>query len=266
MIRIALVTAALVVATTFGFLSSPGAQSPRKPVKHAVAPQYSATLTSANWSGYWAAHSIDTPMQDSVLNVSGSWQVPRLSYGLLETSTATSWVGMDGVTTPVVEQVGTWARCTLGSPNYGAWVENYPQPYVVVPIAVHAGDLMTASVAWDQHDLVTYNLTDVTTGRGGTASYPWQPGAAFGSAEWITEANTIPFGILPLANFKTQYWANCRATIFDNDRGQFVDAPIGDASRENQQIFMATSDGTVRATPSSLSPHGGSFSIQWGHS
>lgn len=98
--------------------------------------------TSTNWSGY----AISTPA-GAVTAVSGSWTVPTVTG--TSTGYAASWVGIDGFSSPTVEQIGTEADIINGQPTYYAWYEMYPSASVnLTNLTIKPGDVITASVSY----------------------------------------------------------------------------------------------------------------------
>ncbi len=96
--------------------------------------------TSTNWSGY---ASTGTTYND----VKGSWTQPTASCSSGQTAYSSFWVGIDGDTTNTVEQTGTDADCSSGTPTYYAWYEMYPKfPVNLSPSSypVLPGDGITA--------------------------------------------------------------------------------------------------------------------------
>ena len=96
-------------------------------------------VQSTNWSGY-----ADTGRGFST--VTGSWTEPSVSC-TSQTSLAAFWVGIDGYSSPSVEQDGTLAECYGGAAYYYTWWEMYPANAIqVVGQTLRAGDSIVASV------------------------------------------------------------------------------------------------------------------------
>jgi hypothetical protein len=214
-------------------------------------------VVSPNWSGYAVVDH-----KGEVSGVTGSWVVPTASCGAPypKNSGASHWVGIDGYISSTVEQTGTDADCSDGSPVYYAWYEFFPKPGVTIKsITVQPGDVMVASVNY-LSDIFTITITDQTSNQTFSTSQA-VPKARRTSAEWIAEANSNNF-----TNFGTAFYGldetgvadTCAATLGEHF------AVIGkfDVSRVHA-IYMADSSGTTMAIPSALSPDGTSFSVQW---
>src|SRR5207248_4587486 len=117
----------------------------------------STLTTSTNWSGYAVAAGAG-----AVGSVSGRWVVPAVSG--TGTAYSSAWVGIDGFNSATVEQIGTSSDLSRGTPQYYAWYEMYPSGSVEIPLTIHAGDTISASVTYAANGF-TLSITDVTTGR-----------------------------------------------------------------------------------------------------
>jgi hypothetical protein len=181
-------------------------------------------LNAQNWAGYAAESNFFNPQNDSVTAVSGSWIVPAATPSANPAANANGqlsdcvqWVGIDGVTSDTVEQVGTESYMYNGVAGYDAWFEMYPAGLTPV-ISVSPGDSITASVQYglpsssfpNQFQL---SLTDNTSGANFTLYEPDTSPALRTSAEWIVEAPSDYQGILPLPTFGSAAFSNAQATI-----------------------------------------------------
>jgi hypothetical protein len=249
----------------------PGLGSLLGGVRHATAVQ------SANWSGY-----ADT--KDTFNSVAASWTVPSVNCansggglngllgglgglgGLLGGPSAASsfWVGLDGYSSTSVEQLGTDSDCNSGTPSYYAWYEMYPNPSVQLPsqYPVRPGDQMTAWVASNAS-----GTSFLLSMKDATANWSFQTtqsgsGFARSSAEVIAEAPsscTILFcSEVPLADFGQVSYSG---SALMNAAGR-----AGSLSAFNANEITMVNNGTTLATPSSLSPDGTAFSVNWDNS
>jgi hypothetical protein len=158
-----------------------------------------SVVTSSNWAGYVASGSNGT-----FTSASSSWTQPtgRCTGG--GGKYAAFWVGLDGYTSPTVEQIGSEVDCSGFTPRYYAWYEIYPGAAVNFTNPVSPGDKFSGSVTYAAPSTFNLVLTDATknwTQRvTGTLSNP-----ALSSAEVIAEAPCCTFngGILPLTSFGT---------------------------------------------------------------
>ena len=149
--------------------------------------------TSSNWAGYSAFNGRYT-------TVSASWKQPTASC-TSQTTYSSFWVGLDGYNSSTVEQTGTSADCSGGSPRYYAWYEMYPNPAYKTSLPVLPGDKMRASVSVDR--VGRFNLSITNSTRGWTASATQRSTTALRvSAEVIAEAPSNSSGIVPLTNFR----------------------------------------------------------------
>ena len=199
--------------------------------------------TSSNWSGYAATGS-------SFTSVSATWTQPAVSCGS-QTTYSSFWVGIDGDGSNSVEQTGTEADCSGGSPVYSSWYEMYPKFPVNLSLAIRPGDSLSGSVTTDGSGHFTLTITNTTTGQSFTTSQRLKR-ATLASAEAIAEAPSSSGGVLPLTNFGTVSFSSTTVN------GQ----PIGTF---NPDKIDMVSGSTVKAQTSSLSG-GTDFSVAWKHS
>jgi|HubBroStandDraft_1064217.scaffolds.fasta_scaffold00638_10 hypothetical protein len=214
------------------------------------------TVTSGNWSGYAVTGTDFT-------KAAGSWIVPTVTCNS-GTDYAVFWVGIDGYASGTVEQTGTEAVCSGGTPQYTAWYEYCcSEPIITITtMTVKPGDKMSAVIVYSSTtDEFTVKITDETTGQS-FSKRKAVPGAARSSAEWIAEAPSSGT-ILPLADFGTALFgkdstsiaATCYATDSTNH------GPIG-AFPTIEEITMEKNN-VKESIPSALSSDGTSFSVTW---
>jgi hypothetical protein len=206
-------------------------------------PDAAAARTSANWSGYAASGATHT-------SVSSSWVEPTVvctSNGI-----AAFWVGLDGVGSSTVEQDGTGADCSTGSPAYFAWWETYPENSMQEyrdPVA--PGDMMKSSVASLGGGLYELELSDTT--KGWTESkQASSPGALNSSAEIVAEAVTEGGSVSALPDFGSVRFTGSR---IDNA------SPLAAGA---QPIDMTGTDGTTLAATGPMD-QAGDFTITYQH-
>jgi hypothetical protein len=225
----------IVPAATGGTAAAPSLRfDPNHKISHS---------TSSNWSGYSAINGRYT-------SVSANWTQPTASC-TSATTYSSFWVGLDGDGSSTVEQTGTSADCSGGSPRYYAWYEMYPKFPVNLSLAIRPGDSISGSVTTDGAGHFTLTLTNNTTHQSFTTSQRLNR-AKLASAEAIAEAPSSSGGVLPLTNFGT---VNFSSTTVN---GQ----PIGTF---NPDKIDMVSGSTVKAQTSALSG-GTSFSVAWKHS
>jgi len=205
--------------------------------------------TSTNWSGYAMSGA-----NGSVTDVMGTWVVPGIQGSCPTTSSSSFWVGMDGLSSSTVEQVGTISACVNGSPSYSAWYEYYPKALVTISsLHVKPGDVISAQVSYSGG--IVLSISDLTSGKSFSTVLAGTP--ARNSAEWVAEDPSNSHGILPFADFGVVSFGGSNATIAG------VTGPIGAFGSAAEQIQMVSSSGAVMATPSQLSTSGSGFSVSW---
>ena len=200
--------------------------------------------TSTNWSGY--AVTGHGPYN----SVSASWTQPAVNCAKTPTAYSSFWVGLDGDTTGTVEQTGTEADCSSGSPSYYAWYEMYPKFPVNYSNPLSPGDSMHASVTYIGSGTYRLTLKDATKGWTQTTQRRLKS-ARRGSAEVIAEAPSSSGGVLPLADFGSA-----------NFSGSKVNGSSMATLPGLDPITMKSSSGQVEAKPSAMSSSG-SFTDTW---
>jgi hypothetical protein len=226
----------VVVTAAAGGTAAPAAVrfDPNKKISHS---------TSSNWSGYSAVNGRYT-------SVSANWTQPTASC-TSATTYSSFWVGLDGDGSSTVEQTGTSADCSGGTPRYYAWYEMYPKYPVNLSLQIQRGDSISGSVTTDGSGRFTLTIRNNSTGQGVTVQQRLKH-AQLASAEAIAEAPSSSGGVLPLTNFGT---ASFSSTMVN---GQSI------GSFSPDKIDMV-SGSTVKAQTSALSG-GTSFSVSWKHS
>lgn len=213
--------------------------------------------TSSNWSGYAVASNLNDPAINAVTDVQGSWTVPSVTCTNTSTYSST-WVGIDGYSDNTVEQTGTEQDCYRRMPNYYAWYEIYPHSSVRISLPVNPGNTMTGSVQFSAPNNYILTLTDVTTGKS-FSTIQRLNGTGRESAEWIAEAPSSFFGVLPLSDFGTASFTNASATV----NGQI--GPINNPSWQNDPLTMEVNPTTPKAVPSTLNTTSNGFTVTWQH-
>ncbi len=224
-------------------------------------PPLSAAMAdrSPNWAGYAIQTSFDSPQSDAVDSVEASWNVPAVDCSLSDNDYASAfWVGIDGISSNSVEQIGTESDCIGGTPVYYAWYEVFPQDSVTLDLTVSPGDEVHAKVEYVSGDTFRYTIRDLTTGETVSFTDTSRVAADRSSAEWIAEAPTNGRNrLLPLADFGPVTFTHATATV-NGESG-----PISGAGWEYQPIIMASRSGSLKATPSGLTADGTAFSVVW---
>lgn len=241
--------------------------------------QESTDSLSINWSGYVAITGTSTspnPTYNSVTSVSGSWVVPTLIPNVNGDTFSSAWVGIDGFTSPVVEQIGTDQFVINGDPTYRAWFSMFPAPTQLIDgFPVDAGDIIEGRVDYQGEDdcgnsifcLKITNHTQKVKFSTIQHTLPGQP-AHLSSADWIVEAPgivdpripCINLAFLPLANFKKISFHKCETKINGRVGG------IKNRHWTFDAITMVSEEGVIKSMPSSLKSSrckGNSFDVKW---
>jgi hypothetical protein len=216
----------------------------------------STLVGSYNWSGYALSAGAG-----AVTQVAGNWVVPAVASNVAGYSSA--WVGIDGWSNNMVEQIGTDSDYVNGQAHYYAWYEMYPAASVTLGLSISPGDTISASVAVTSPGQFTLSLMNVTTGKSSSVPPQTSSQAQLTSAEWIQEAPSSFAGILPLANFGTINFSGANATV----SGTSGAADNGWSGTTLYQVDMITRNGSLKDRTSALtdsgSPTTSSFSVTW---
>jgi peptidase A4-like protein len=207
--------------------------------------------TTDGWAGYVVRNT-----GASFTEVRGSWRQPHVVCNRLDTSIS-FWVGLGGAGpgSKALEQIGTSADCDgRGARSSSAWYQLFPSPPVDVPVAIRAGDVVTASVAVSG-TTVEVGLTNRTTHVSfSTRRMALAPEAD--SAEWIVEAPAACFvacTTLPLPDTGAVRFADGWTSVED------YAGPIGYGAWTRTRLELAAGGASARA--SALSRGGSSFVV-----
>ena len=218
--------------------------------------------TSSNWAGYAVTHT--KPFS----SVTGKWVQPAATCADVSPTFSAFWVGLGGFSDNsfAVEQTGTLANCSRGTPSYTAWYELYPKPPVMVKMTVRPGDTFSATVSVAKKT-VLIRIKDVTTQKLFTKRlHMGRPDV--GSAEWVAEApsgcdNTGYCTTLPLTNFGTVVFSHATATARCH-RGRISDPTWSETAIElHGDLPSGDSRAGANAIPGAVGPDGGSFAVTW---
>jgi hypothetical protein len=224
-----------------------GPDSPARPGR--------AVIHSLNWAGY-AGNRGGTTFRYA----SAAFQVPYVDCSAATRSYSSHWVGLDGLGSATVEQVGIEADCAGSAPRYYAWYEMYPKP-VSVAFTVRAGNAVQASVTYKRSvRKFVLMLRDTTSGRHFTRTLKCAAKVCLrSSAEVISEApSSTSGGILRLANYRAASFSSITLTTSRGHRSGLTSrywktyqiVGVGESSRE------------LAAQPTSLF-RGQAFSVYW---
>jgi len=204
------------------------------------------SYTSKNWSGYVA-------MSGTFSAVSASWYVPQVTGNGSTTTADATWVGIGGVSSNDLIQVGTVNTVDAnGNVTSVIFYELLPDAaQMVTGLTVSPGDLIHASLSGSGGSW-TITATDVTTNQ--TFRTVVGYASTLSSAEWIQEDPSYVSGqLVPLDNFGTVNISGGSVT----KNGVVMSL----ASAGVSPITLVTSSGQVLASPSGLTPDGAGFSV-----
>jgi hypothetical protein len=169
-------------------------------------------------------------------------------------------VGLDGLGSATVEQVGIEADCAGSTPRYYAWYEMYPKP-VSVAFTVHAGNAVRASVTYKRSARkFVLMLRDISTGRHFTRILKCAAKICLrSSAEVISEApSSSSGGILPLANYRAASFSSITLTTSTGHRSGLTSRYW----KTYQIVEVGESSRKLAAQPTSVG-RGQAFSVYW---
>jgi peptidase A4-like protein len=199
-----------------------------------------AGAESNSWAGYYLSGG-----DGAFTSVSAKWTAPTATCVKGEQEAA-FWVGLDGISSDSVEQIGTEADCTSGTASYFGWYEMYPAPPVDFSNVIEPGDALTASVTFSGTDTYTLVLTDSTQDWSHKV-VDKESGLARSSAEVVTSG---PGESGTLTNFGTVTYTGCT-----------VDG-ISMGTQNPVKVTMVDAKGNVMVLPSTMTG-AGKFTNTW---
>jgi hypothetical protein len=222
----------------------------------------SKPVLNQQWSGYAV-----TAKHVSYTNVTGTWTEPVVSCKAgIAPALSAAWVGLGGLTTKSLEQVGVDANCDgKGHAAYFAWFEILPDVAHNAPEKVSSGDVITGSVKRIGLALVELRIVNHTRHWTFDRKITW--GAAdVSSAEWIVEA---PFSCKRftcqtsrLANFGSIVFHD--VSVVGNGRLGTLSNPAWKTTQINLAPCVRTkTSATAGATPTTPASGGTIFGVSW---
>ena len=221
-----------------------------------------AVQRSANWSGYAVhAHRL------SFHRVVGRWREPGVLCLPATNSSSAFWIGLGGVASQALEQIGTGVNCgPFGNQIAYAWYEMVPRPPVILTrnaLRVRPGDAISASVAVDGRR-VTVSLDNATRHKR-FSRVLHTTAVDVSTAEWIVEApSSCVFGrcfTLPLADFHSLTFRSARAQSRGGHLGSISDRTWRRTKINLLERRVLYAAGAAR--PSSLRSRGSSFTVTY---
>lgn len=228
-----------------GLAPTAPAQSPAGP--QAPGAHIATGYTSTNWSGYLATNA-------SFTSVSGAWAATTATGNGFTTSADSTWIGIGGVTTSDLIQVGTQNIIAAnGQVSASAFYELLPNVSQPVPgVTVSPGDSMTATISEAGSGQWTISITDKTDGQ--TSTFTVAYASSLSSAEWIEEDPSFSFRRqIPFDNF--------HEAAFTNGLTVANGVTVTIASSTAQPVVMVNNVGQTIALPSAIGGDGASFTV-----
>lgn len=210
-------------------------------------PPTTTGYTSTNWSGYLAT-------TGTFSGIAASWVAPTPIGDPGTTSADSTWIGIGGVSTSDLIQVGTQ---NIVEPNgqvqTSAFYELLPAASIDIPsLSVNAGDSISASLKETATNQWAVAITDNTSNQTFTINLSYA--SSNSSAEWIEEDPSYSFRhLIPFDNFQTVDFSNGTAIV----KGSSEDI----ANSNALPVTMISSSDQTEATPSALDSDGSSFTI-----
>jgi hypothetical protein len=217
------------------------------PSSQASTPPITTGYLSSNWSGYLATNA-------SFTGVSGSWTATLATGNGSSTSADSTWIGIGGVTSGDLIQVGTQNLISAGGQvSTSAFYEllpNFSQP--VPGVTVSPGDGITASISQMSGGQWSISITDTTKGQ--TSAFTVSYASSLSSAEWIEEDPSFSFRRqIPFDNFHQAAFAG-GSTVANGVSMNIAASPA-------QPVTMVNNAGQTIAVPSAIGSDGASFTV-----
>jgi hypothetical protein len=209
--------------------------------------QTTTGYTSTNWSGYLATNG-------SFTGISGSWNSTLATGNGSTTSADSTWIGIGGVTSGDLIQVGTQNIIAAnGQVSTSAFYELLPSVSEPVPgITVVPGDSMTASLSEVSSGEWTISITDKTNGESYTSTISYA--SSLSSAEWIEEDPSFSSRRqIPFDNF--------HGASFSGGSTVYNGSAVNIAASTAQSVVMVDNTGRTIAVPSVIGDDGASFTV-----
>lgn len=225
---------------------APTTPAPAPTSSPAPSSQTTTGYTSTNWSGYLAT-------TGSFTAVYGSWAATLATGNGFTTSADSTWIGIGGVTSGDLIQVGTQNIIAAnGQVSTSAFYELLPSFSQPVPgVTVSPNDSMTASISEVSVGQWIISITDQTDGESYTTTVAYA--SSLSSAEWIEEDPSFSFRRqIPFDNFHEASFAG-GSTVANG-------VAVNIAASTAQPVTMV-GKGQAVAVPSAIGSDGASFTV-----
>lgn len=207
------------------------------------------SYTSSNWSGYLASGGTFT-------GISGSWTTPDPSGNNSATSADATWIGIGGITSEDLIQIGTTDEVSpSGQVATEAFYELLPGASISIPnVTITPGDVVTASISQITTGEWTITLTDQTNDQTFTDTVFYT--SSYSSAEWIEEDPSYTADhLVPFDDFGSVTFNNASDTV--NGATQTI------STSGPGIITMLNNSGGDEAIPTALNGAGNGFTVNW---
>lgn len=203
--------------------------------------------TSTNWSGYLST-------AGNFTSISGAWTVPAaVGVGTMTTADST-WIGIGGVTSGDLIQVGTLNLInSSGQVTTSAFYELLPQvSQNIANMTVSEGDGMTATLTETSVNQWSVLITDKTNGQSFSTTLNYS--SSHTSAEWIEEDPSFSFRRqIPFDNFKS--------ATFNDDLTTLNGSSVNIGGSNALPVTMVDKTGQTIASLSALTGSGSGFTV-----
>lgn len=231
--------------STSSSTSSSSTSTNSTPNTVSTAPETTTDYTSSNWSGYLASG-------ESYSSISASWNATDPSGNGASTSADATWIGIGGVTTHDLIQVGTDNSVSpSGQISSSAFYELLPSEATqITTMVVSPNDSISASIQEVGTNEWTINITDSTSNTSFTTTVDYD--SSLSSAEWIEEDPSNSSGqLIPFDNFGSVEFRDGLTTV--NGTSQNIIQSNADS------VAMTNSSGQFLAAPSEIASDGADF-------
>ena len=204
------------------------------------------SYTSSNWAGYVSSG-------EKYTTISGSWVVPSVSGVSGQTSADATWIGIGGVNSSDLIQIGSEDTVSpSGKVSRAIFYELIPSAaYLISGFYISAGDSLSASISETSLNNWALKLTDNSTSQifQTTVSYD----SSNSSAEWIEEDPVLNGSMVALDNFGSITFSLGSTTANDNLINILNSSP--------SSITMVNSAHQPIVTPSAINSTGDGFTL-----
>jgi hypothetical protein len=210
-------------------------------------PTTTTSYTSTNWSGYLSG-------TGTFSAISGSWNATEPTGNGSTTTADGTWIGIGGVTTDDLIQVGTDNTITAGGHvTTSAFYEILPAASVNIPsLTVTPGDSMSAAISKLSGNQWSVTITDNTNSESYNTTLTYASSES--SAEWIEEDPSYSATRqIPFDNFGSASFSSALSTM----DGSSLNLTGSDAA----PITMVNQSDQTIAVPSAIGSDGASFSV-----